>query len=112
VIGGAPAAAVVFAADVDARTAADPRILVLEAQIESADETERARLHAKLDAVREKVRSEKLGEVAGEFDAIHDVERAVAVGSIDRIISGRELRPYLIDAVEAGLAGYRSRTDR
>ena len=112
VIGGAPAAAVVFAAEVDARTAQDPWVLDLEARLETADETDLGQLRAELDAAREAVRSEKLGEVAGEFDAIHDVERAVTVGSIDRIISGRELRPYLIDAVEAGVGGYRSRTDR
>ena len=50
------------------------------------------------------MRAEKLGELAGEFDAIHSVERAVEVGSVDRIISAAELRPYLIDAVERGVA--------
>ena len=45
-----------------------------------------------------------LGRVAAEFDAIHDVDRAVEVGSIDQIISGGQLRPYLIDAVERGLS--------
>jgi hypothetical protein len=33
VLGGAPAAAVVFAADVTARTAGDPRVAELEARI-------------------------------------------------------------------------------
>jgi hypothetical protein len=50
------------------------------------------------------VRSEKVGEVAEEFDAIHTVERALRLGSLDRIISARELRPYLIDAVERRIA--------
>jgi hypothetical protein len=49
------------------------------------------------------VRSEKLGELAAEFDAIHSVERAVEVGSVDRIVPASELRPVLIDAVERGM---------
>ena len=32
------------------------------------------------------MRAEKLGELAAEFDAIHSVERAVEVGSVDRIV--------------------------
>ena len=48
--------------------------------------------------------AEKLGEVADEFDHIHDVRRAEEVGSVHRIIPPSELRPYLIDAVERGVA--------
>ena len=47
--------------------------------------------------------SEKLGEVADEFDDVHSVERAQRVGSLDRIIPAAKLRPYLIDAVERGM---------
>jgi acetyl/propionyl-CoA carboxylase alpha subunit/acetyl-CoA carboxylase carboxyltransferase component len=103
VIGGPPAAAVVFAGDVDARTARDPRVGRLEDRLAAATETEVVRLRAELDAVRAQVRSEKLGEVAAEFDAVHRVERALEVGSIDRIIPPDQLRPYLIDAVERGI---------
>jgi FixJ family two-component response regulator len=56
------------------------------------------------------VRSEKVGEVAEEFDAIHTVERALRVGSLDRIIKPAELRPYLIDAVERGMARHQARS--
>jgi hypothetical protein len=49
------------------------------------------------------VRSEKLGEVADEFEQVHNIERAQAVGSVHTIIPARELRPYLIGAVERGL---------
>ncbi len=52
----------------------------------------------------EEVRSEKLGEVADEFDAIHTIQRALAVGSVDRIIPAAELRPYVVDALERGMA--------
>jgi hypothetical protein len=49
------------------------------------------------------VRSEKLGELAAEFDAIHSVQRAVEMGSVDRIVSAAALRPALIDSIERGM---------
>jgi acetyl-CoA carboxylase carboxyltransferase component len=104
VIGGAPAAGVVFSGEVDARTGADPRVKALERRLGGASGVERARLRSELTELRAAVRSEKLGEVADEFDAVHSVERAVKVGSVDAVISARELRPRLIDAVETGLA--------
>jgi hypothetical protein len=42
--------------------------------------------------------------VAAEFDAVHSVERARAVGSVHRIIAAADLRPELIAAVERGMA--------
>ena len=104
VIGGAPAAAVVFAGDVAARTDADPRVTALEERLAEATDGERARLRAELNDVRAAVRSEKLGEVAAEFDAIHSVERAREVGSVDAIIPADRLRPKLVEAIERGLA--------
>jgi acetyl/propionyl-CoA carboxylase alpha subunit/acetyl-CoA carboxylase carboxyltransferase component len=108
VIGGAPAAAVVFASKVDARTAADPRILQLEERVSAADAVERAELATELVEVRSTVRTEKLGEVAAEFDGVHSIQRAVAVGSVDAVIDAHELRPRLIEAVGAGLASART----
>ena len=90
VLGGAPAAAVVFAGEVNKRTAADPRIAGLEARITEAraaeQEAEAARLTAELAALRPEVRSEKLGQVADEFDTAHSIQRAPAgrVGGRDR----------------------------
>jgi hypothetical protein len=107
VIGGAPAAAVVFAGEVNKRTAADPRIAELEAKIaeerQAGSESEAARLTSELAALRPGVRSEKLGEVADEFDAAHSVERARRVGSVHRIVPATGLRPYLVDAVRRGM---------
>jgi acetyl-CoA carboxylase carboxyltransferase component len=103
VLGGAPAAAVVFTREVDKRTGADPRVRELEAAIASADAVERARLRAELATVRSSIRSEKLGEVAAEFEAVHDIERARRVGSVHAIIAAAELRPRLIAAVERGM---------
>ncbi|MFW6641217.1 carboxyl transferase domain-containing protein [Nocardiopsis algeriensis] len=101
VLGGAPAAAVVFSGEVDARTAADPRVRDLEARIADASGTERAALTAELDELRSSVRAEKLGEVAAEFDRVHSIRRAVEVGSVDAVISAAELRPKVIEAIEA-----------
>ena len=49
------------------------------------------------------MRSEKLGEVAAEFDAVHSVQRAVEVGSVDRVIPASALRADLIDTIERGM---------
>jgi len=105
VIGGAPAAAVVFAGDVAKRTAADPRVADLEGRIaeglEHGDDV--AELRDELAVVRPAVRSEKLGEVADEFDTRHSIERAREMGSVHRIVHPAELRPYLVDAVRRGI---------
>jgi len=103
VLGGAPAAAVVFSNDVNARTANDPRIRDLEARVTAASGTERAALTAELDELRTSVRAEKLGEVATEFDRVHSIQRAVQVGSVDEVIKASEMRPKIISAIEARL---------
>ena len=103
VIGGAPAAAVVFAGVVDARTGSDPRVRDLEDRAARAEGVDRAELATELARVRDAVRSEKLGEVAAEFDGVHSIQRAVAMGSVDAVIGAHELRPRLIEAVEGGL---------
>jgi len=46
------------------------------------------------------VRAEKLKQVADEFDSIHDIQRALQVGSVDHIIQAAELRPFIIGALE------------
>jgi hypothetical protein len=103
VIGGAPAAAVVFSREVDKRTSADGRVQELESALRSADAVEQAHLRAELATLRSAVRSEKLGEVAAEFEGVHDIERARRVGSVHAIIPAAELRPRLIAAVERGM---------
>jgi acetyl-CoA carboxylase carboxyltransferase component len=103
VIGGAPAAAVVFAGEVDRRTRADARLQELEAEIAAADEATRGRLRARWHEVYEEAHSEKLGEVADEFDHTHDVHRAQRVGSLHEIVSPARLRPYLVEALERGM---------
>jgi len=101
VLGGAPAAAVVFSGEVNNRTATDPRVAELQAQISAAGGAERAALNARLADVQAAVRAEKVGEVAAEFDRVHSIQRAVEVGSVDAIVSVAELRPRIIEAIEA-----------
>jgi acetyl-CoA carboxylase carboxyltransferase component len=100
VIGGAPAAAVVFAAEVDTRTDSDSRVRDLQRALRSADEAARAPVAAQLAEVRASVRAEKLGEVATEFDRIHSIHRAVEVGSVDAVIKPQELRARIIATLE------------
>ena len=86
------------------RTAADPRVRELEARIAEATGAERAALVAELAELRAAVRPEKIGEVAAEFDGVHNIHRAVEVGSVDAVITAPRLRPRLIEAIERGLA--------
>ena len=104
VIGGAPAAAVVFASEVEARARKDPRLQELSQAMAKAEGAEKGRLRAQWDDLFKVVHSEKLGEMAAEFDRVHSVQRALAVGALNSIIPPANLRPYLIDAIERGIA--------
>ncbi len=103
VIGGAPAAAVVFAQEVKRRTVQDPRVVELDERIEAAEGVERQRLRAERAAAWSEVHAQRLGELAAEFDSVHSVERALRMGSINRIVEPASLRPFLVDAVERGI---------
>ena len=104
VIGGAPAAAVVFATEVEARARKDARLQALCQAMDKADGPEKSRLRAQWDELFKIVHSEKLGEMAAEFDRVHSVQRALDVGALNCIIPSARLRPYLIDAVKRGIA--------
>ena len=82
---------------------ADPRIVALLEELNAADGSERARLHAEFDQLLKQVQIEKRGELAEKFDTIHSVQRARDVGSIDEVIAPQRLRRYLIEAIERGI---------
>jgi acetyl/propionyl-CoA carboxylase alpha subunit/acetyl-CoA carboxylase carboxyltransferase component len=103
VIGGAPAAGVVLVREVNARTDKDPRVTKLRKRLAAASGDDVARASQELADTTKLVRAEKLRECADEFDAVHDVNRALRVGSIDEIISPAELRPFIIRALERRL---------
>jgi hypothetical protein len=50
------------------------------------------------------VRAEKISEVAVEFDGIHNIQRAVEVGSVDAVVSVAGLRPRIIEVIESRLS--------
>ena len=112
VIGGAPAAAVVFAGEVDARARKDPRLQALSEAMAQADNVEKGRLRAQWDELFKVVQSEKLGEVADEFDRVHSVHRALKVGALNDIIPPASLRPYLIHSVECATRSEEERESR
>lgn len=97
VIGGGPAATVVFPREVQARVARDERVqrlqdaLMLDADPAKREEAER---------LIEEVRLEKRAELAAEFDKVHSVERAQKVGSLEGIISPRKMRSFLIGILD------------
>lgn len=101
VIGGGPAAAVVFPREVRKRAESDPRVLAARAEAEAAPLSRRPRLREKMEAILADVILEKQGEVAQEFDAVHSVDRAVRVGSLDAVIAAERLRPEVIERLRA-----------
>ncbi len=94
VIGGGPAAKVVFTREVRARVSSDPRVVELT---ESIRRSPSAAKRSELETLREQVELEMQAAVAQEFDSIHTVERAMNVGSLERIVGADEVRPFLIE---------------
>jgi acetyl-CoA carboxylase carboxyltransferase component len=102
VIGGGPAATVVFSREVAAQALDDPRV---------KDKSDLVRRHpseenrAALDAVLREVTLEKQASLAAEFDAVHNVERARQVGSLSEILEPASLRAALIESLELSRRG-------
>jgi acetyl/propionyl-CoA carboxylase alpha subunit/acetyl-CoA carboxylase carboxyltransferase component len=101
VIGGAPAAAVVFPREVRRRSQNDARVVEARTQLANATPTERPRLEEALGKLQADILLEKRGEVAREFDGIHTVQRAVDVGSLDRVVAPEHLRSSIIEELDA-----------
>jgi acetyl/propionyl-CoA carboxylase alpha subunit/acetyl-CoA carboxylase carboxyltransferase component len=95
VIGGGPAAAVVFAREVGARVLSDERVKARREQ-----DTRKPGARSAWEQLLEAVRLEKQAELAAEFDAIHTVERARDVGSLEGIVPAATIRQRIIDALE------------
>jgi acetyl-CoA carboxylase carboxyltransferase component len=97
VIGGGPAAAVVFAREVRGRASKDPRLEALRRAARSNGPDSRAAY----DSAFQEILLEKQAELAAEFDAIHTVERARQVGSLEEIVPPRDIRAFLISRLGA-----------
>jgi acetyl-CoA carboxylase carboxyltransferase component len=96
VIGGGPAAAVVFPREVESRVSKDERVRDLRQRRMTGTVAEREAA----ERLVAEVRLQKQAEVAAEFDTIHSVERAREVGSLEGIISAQQMRPFLIEAID------------
>lgn len=101
VIGGGPAAAVVFTREVRDRAARSPQVLAAREELRTHPGPEsRDRLEA---ALRE-ARLEAQAQVAEEFDGIHTVERAREVGSLTEIIEPTALRSFVVRELQRELS--------
>jgi len=101
VIGGGPAATVVFPREVEARVAADPRVKEARARLRP---TATAAERGAFETLRRDVLLEKRAELAAEFDKIHSVERARDVGSLTEIIPASKIRSHLIEVLRVALS--------
>jgi acetyl/propionyl-CoA carboxylase alpha subunit/acetyl-CoA carboxylase carboxyltransferase component len=95
VIGGGPAAAAVFDREIRARALADPNVAALRASGAPRDAIEAAEARALAD---------EQARFAARFDAVHTVERALRVGSLESIVAARDVRAHLVAQLEAALA--------
>jgi acetyl/propionyl-CoA carboxylase alpha subunit/acetyl-CoA carboxylase carboxyltransferase component len=101
VIGGGPAAAVVFTREVRARAAAQPRVRALQ------DELRRrpgAAARERFESALAEAALEVQAAVADEFDSVHTVERAQRVGSLEAIVDPGEMRAFLVRQLERELS--------
>ncbi len=101
VIGGGPAATVIFGDRVQRQTDADPRVIELRQDLAKAESRfDKAAIRSQLATLQAEVHAEHHNAVAAEFDRIHSVERARDVGSLDEIIAAENLRQVVIERLD------------
>jgi acetyl-CoA carboxylase carboxyltransferase component/pyruvate/2-oxoglutarate dehydrogenase complex dihydrolipoamide acyltransferase (E2) component len=101
VIGGGPAAAVVFSREVRGRAMADPTVRALRERLRSDSGDDVRGLFER--TLGEAILREQAA-LAAEFDGVHDVERAREVGSIEEIVEPARMRAFLIRGIRAELS--------
>jgi adenylosuccinate lyase len=77
----------------------EAKVAELERRIAAAPEDQRAALGVELSELLAALRAEKIAELATEFDGVHNIHRAVEVGSVDEVITAAELRPKIISVI-------------
>ncbi len=102
VIGGGPAAAVVFSREVRGRAMADPRVRALQERLRSDSGDD---LRGRFERTLNEVILQEQAALAAEFDGVHSVERARDVGSIEEIVDPSGMRAFLIRSLRAELDG-------
>ena len=101
VIGGAPAAAVVLTREVRKRVEADPDVQAARTALAGGiDGDTRLRRLEQLEATVAETTTRVRAALAAEFDAVHTVERAVDVGSLDSVIAPSRLRPEVVAVLD------------
>src|SRR5690606_13114745 len=100
VIGGGPAAKVVFGREVRGRVQADARV---QAALEALRARPSANARELLERVSQDVLLEMQAAVAQEFDSVHSVQRALEVGSLERIIPALDMRQFLVSSLGEAL---------
>jgi len=103
VIGGGAAAAVVFTRQVAERVEAHPRVKAARAALAGAAQNGNRGARETYESVRAEVEAAAQAQFAREFDAIHSVARALAVGSLHEVLPASQLRAVLC----ANLSGAR-----
>ncbi len=101
VIGGGPAAAVVFTGLVKKRAQADPAAVEARRAVDGAAVEGRAAAMMEYERVLAAATSRAQEAVAKEFDAVHTVERALQVGSLSTVIEPTRLRQEVIARIRA-----------
>ena len=104
VIGGGAAAAVVFTRQVRDRAQADPRVQAARQALADARLGDRRQAEADYERVLADVEARVQTEVAREFDEVHNVARARDVGSLDALLTARDLRPSLCTRLDRAIA--------
>jgi len=99
VIGGAPAAAVVFPGLVRQRVEKDQVVVQLRGTLTQGDPSAQAAATVQYQQVYREAVGRAQAAVAREFDAVHTVERAMRVGSLSAILAPADLRRALIERV-------------
>ena len=110
VIGGAPAAKVVFPRLVRKRTMAREDVRTALADVENAAPEDALRVRERYEEVFRNAEAEMQAELAREFDQVHSVERAKQVGSLSAILSPAELRPFLCERVRQAVDAHLGRS--
>jgi hypothetical protein len=100
---------VVFTREVRARAAADPAVRRLRDALVPHPGAE---ARASLQQAMESAMLEAQRRLAQEFDAIHSVERARRVGSLDAVVPASRMRPHLIGLLHRALGLDPAVTDR
>jgi excinuclease UvrABC ATPase subunit len=78
-------------------------LVALRKRLDAADDGDKKALQDELETALTDVLLEHQGKLAAEFDKIHDVNRAVAVGSLDAVIPPARIRPAIIEVLDKRL---------